>query len=178
MNMTLFQVSGICIFQILKLFVNNFRAIFWSSVLPNNEREGWWNHCHHLEITLVIKIYGTDSILLQDCTQFPDQFFWMNVQSTTDSYSRETKDLQPGKKNRKNKPQDFSFIDERRNWEIRIKLFIALSCKFVIALSCISSQQFLFCGQLMNLTFLQVSKSLKYSSTISAQHSSIWRSLW
>ena len=34
---------------------------------------------------------------------------------TSDSYSRETKDLQPGKKNRKNKPQDFSFIDERRN---------------------------------------------------------------
>ena len=58
-----------------KLFVNNFRAIFWSSVLPNNERKGWRNHCHHLEITLVIKIYGTDSILLQDCTQFPDQFF-------------------------------------------------------------------------------------------------------
>ena len=29
----------------------------------------------------------------------------------SDSYSRETKDLQPGKKNRKNKPQDLSFID-------------------------------------------------------------------
>ena len=70
--MTFFQISGICIFQILKLFVNNFRAIFWTSVLPNNERKGWRNHCHHLEITLVIKIYGTDSILLQDCTQFPD----------------------------------------------------------------------------------------------------------
>ena len=101
--------------KILKLSVNNLRAIFWSSVLPNNEHEGWRNHCHHLEISFVIKIYGTDSILLQDCTQFPDQFFWMNVQTTTDSYSRETKDLQPGKKNRKNKPQDFSFIDERRN---------------------------------------------------------------
>ena len=30
---------------------------------------------------------------------------------TSDSYFKETKDLQPGKKNRKNKPQDFSFID-------------------------------------------------------------------
>ena len=42
--MTLFQVSGTCILQILKLFVNNFRAIFWRSVLPNNEGEGWRNH--------------------------------------------------------------------------------------------------------------------------------------
>ena len=67
------QVSGICIFQILKPFVDNFRAIFWSSVFPNNER--WRNHCHHLEITLVIKMCGTDIILLQDCTQYPDRIF-------------------------------------------------------------------------------------------------------
>ena len=58
---------------------------------------------------------------------------------TSDSYFKETKDLQPGKKNRKNKPQDFSFIDKRRNLEIRIKLFIAVSRTFVIASSCISS---------------------------------------
>ena len=37
--------------------------------------EGWRNHRHHLEITLVIKMYGTDSILLQDYTQFPDWLF-------------------------------------------------------------------------------------------------------
>ena len=49
---------------------------------------------------------------LEDFSRFVGS---LNVQTTTDSDSRETKDLQPGKKNRKNKPQDFSFIDKRRN---------------------------------------------------------------
>ena len=69
--MTLFQVSGTCILQTIS--VRYFGA---PCFLTTRARDGEitdiiWKS---LFIVLLIKMYGADSILLQDYSQFPDQF--------------------------------------------------------------------------------------------------------